>query len=83
MATKKIALTTSPLHKPPAKTGEASAEQWVKTRSLDADKEPQKRLTLDIPASLHARIKSQCALDGTKMVEEITLLLEDRWPRKK
>ncbi|WP_227012131.1 hypothetical protein [Duganella sp. FT27W] len=83
MATKKIALTPSPLHKPAAKTGAPSADHWVKTRSLDVEKEPQKRLTLDIPASLHARIKSQCALDGTKMVEEIKLLLEDRWPEKK
>jgi hypothetical protein len=42
--------------------------------------EPLKRLTIDIRRSLHARIKSQCALRGTKMVEEIRLLLERAYP---
>lgn len=83
MATKKIALTPSPLHKPSAKAGAPSADRWVKTRSLDVEKEAQKRLTLDIPASLHARIKSQCALDGTKMVEKITAILQEEWPEER
>lgn len=39
-----------------------------------------KRLTIDIPAVLHARIKSQCALRGIKMAEEIRLLLETHFP---
>lgn len=79
MATKKTTLTTSPLHKP-ASTTNLSAEAWVKTRTLEVAAEPTKRLTLDIPASLHGRIKSQCALDGKKMVEEITVLLNKKWP---
>lgn len=39
-----------------------------------------KRLTLDIPESLHARIKSQCALRHTKMVDEIREMLEAKFP---
>lgn len=37
---------------------------------------PLKRLTIDIPEELHARIKSQCALRRTKMADEIRVLLE-------
>ena len=35
-----------------------------------------KRLTIDIPEELHARIKSQCALRRSKMADEIRVLLE-------
>jgi hypothetical protein len=35
-----------------------------------------KRLTIDVPASLHARIKSQCALRGVKRADEVRELLE-------
>jgi hypothetical protein len=75
MTTKKVAIGA----KPTAKTQPApSADAWVETRQPEA--EPIKRLTLDIPASLHARIKASCAMRGTKMVEEITVLLEERFP---
>ena len=39
-----------------------------------------KRLTLDIPENLHRRIKAQCAMKNTKMVDEIRLLLEEKFP---
>lgn len=42
-------------------------------------KEPTKRLTIDVSANLHARIKSQCALRGTKMVDAISALLEEHF----
>jgi hypothetical protein len=38
--------------------------------------EPMKRLTIDVPRSLHSRIKAACALRGSKMVDEIRVLLE-------
>ena len=41
-----------------------------------APAEPMKRLTIDVPKSLHTRIKAACALRGSKMVEEIRTLLE-------
>jgi len=50
------------------------ADQWVEN-TAPADSEPTKRLTLDIPASLHRAIKAQCALRDKKMVDEITALL--------
>ena len=50
----------------------AKADEWVNRRDLEA----MKRLTIDVPASLHARIKSQCAIRGVKMVDEVRGLLE-------
>lgn len=37
---------------------------------------PMKRLTIDVPESLHSQIKSACALRGVKMADEIRTLLE-------
>lgn len=70
---KKIAFGTKPM---PKATPQASADQWVEHRTSEANK----RLTIDIPASLHARIKSACALQGVKMNEEIRKLLEQHFP---
>ena len=39
-----------------------------------------KRLTIDIPESLHTRVKSQCAKRGAKMADEIRALLEAHFP---
>lgn len=50
----------------------AKADDWVNSR----DAEAMKRLTIDVPASLHARIKSQCAIRGVKMADEVRELLE-------
>ena len=50
----------------------AKADDWVNRR----DAEAMKRLTIDVPASLHARIKSQCAIRGVKMADEVRELLE-------
>ena len=62
-----------------------SADEWVsssrpadepETLPAPAPAEPMKRLTIDVPKSLHSRIKAACALRGSKMVEEIRTLLE-------
>jgi hypothetical protein len=84
MSKKEIRFTKKPGTPPPA------AEAWVNSsRGTDAaaasdepvkPEEPTKRLTLDIPESLHARVKSQCAKRGSKMVDEIRLLLETNFP---
>jgi hypothetical protein len=50
----------------------AKAEDWIRHRDPDA----MKRLTVDVSAGLHARIKSQCALRGVKMADEVRELLE-------
>lgn len=52
-----------------------SPDEWVSG-------EPTKRLTIDIPQSLHQRVKSQCALEGANMADVIRGLLEKRFPPK-
>ena len=69
---KKVAFGTKPT---PKKDMSVDADQWVEHRT----DEPNKRLTLDVPASLHARIKAQCAMRGVKMSEEIRALLEEHF----
>jgi hypothetical protein len=73
--TKKVMFGT----KPTKAVETPNADQWVSHR----DTEATKRLTLDIPASLHSRIKATCALRGTKMVDEIRELLEKHFPTDK
>jgi hypothetical protein len=62
----------------PSKPAPEQAEAWVHNREVDGP-EPTKRLTLDLPQSLHTRIKATCAMRGTKMVEEIRDLLEQKY----
>lgn len=40
--------------------------------------EPTKRLSLDLPASVHMRFKSACSATGRKMVAEIQAFVEQR-----
>ena len=60
--------------KPTAKSAPNSPDEWVSDRS--GSDEPTKRLTIDIPLSLHQRVKSQCALKGEKMADVVRELLE-------
>ncbi len=62
-----------------------AADEWVagagtETASAPSSPpepaEPMKRLTIDIPRSLHTRIKAACALRGSKMADEIRALLD-------
>ena len=48
------------------------AESWVQDKSG----EPVKRLTIEIPAQLHAQVKAACALRGVKMKDLVRTLLE-------
>ncbi len=43
--------------------------------------EKQARLTIDLPPQLHARFKAACAMNRTRMVEEVTRFIED-WTQK-
>lgn len=40
--------------------------------------EPTKRLSLDLPASVHTRFKTACSATGTKMVGELLAFIEQR-----
>lgn len=67
--------------KPAPKVDVSEVDAWVERRSAPEDEvEETKRLTLDIPASLHRRIKATCAQRGVKMVDEIRELLAKHFP---
>lgn len=67
---KKVAIVTKPTAKP-------SADEWV--RSREQEKEPIKRLTIDLPASLHRKVKMQCAAEGTTIAEEVRGFLMEKY----
>jgi predicted DNA binding CopG/RHH family protein len=73
---KKVSFGTTPQKVTPVA---ASADQWVDTR---INTETNKRLTIDLPESLHRRIKTQCAARGVKMVDVIREMLEEKFPEK-
>jgi hypothetical protein len=66
---------TVPFGPKPANSPVPSPDQWVRDRA-----EKKKRMTLEIPADLHARIKADCARRGKSMVEEIKSILDERFP---
>lgn len=80
MSAKKISITTKPTNV----QSETNLDSWISQgkESLD-DAEPAsekiKRLTIDIPESLHRIIKSQCASRGNKIVDEIRELLLQKY----
>lgn len=78
----------------PQRTKEAiiDPEKWVATGETADDEAPANggkkkaaveeeltRFTIDIPTSLHARIKAQCALRRASMKDEIQSLLEKHY----
>ncbi len=69
---KKISIGTKPTAKP-------AADAWVESRTPADGPEPMKRLTIDVPASLHRSIKAQCAMRGTKIADEVRELLIQKY----
>lgn len=66
--------------KPSAKPIPPAADAWVEKRTESAEvEEPMKRLTIDIPESLHRAIKSQCASRGAKIADEVRELLLQKY----
>ena len=62
----------SPVAKTPAPV---ESEQEVE----EPKKEKMKRLTLDIPESLHRRIKGKAVMEGVTMVEMLRELMEETY----
>ena len=58
------------------------ADAWVESRSASNTPEPIKRLTVDMPESLHRRLKTQCAIRGTKMADVVRALLMEKFPEQ-
>jgi len=65
----------------PSTAPAATADQWVSAANAEpaAEPVPMKRLTIDIPESLHRQIKTQCAARGLRMADEIRTLLENHF----
>ena len=87
MSKKEIRIPKRPAAAPaPAEAADAwvnahsSETEAVKPELPAAPEVPMKRLTIDIPESLHTRVKSQCARRGAKMADEIRRLLETHFP---
>lgn len=76
MTTKKVAIGV----KPTTRQQPANPDAWVDARQPETVS--IKRLTLDVPASLHATIKASCAMRGTKMVDEITAILQEKFQQR-
>jgi hypothetical protein len=73
---KKVTFTPKPVMPVPA-----SVDAWVKDRHGSA--EPTKRFTVDVPLSLHRRVKSQCALRSVRMTDMLRELLEREFPEER
>ncbi|HGJ5866844.1 MULTISPECIES: plasmid partition protein ParG [Arsenophonus] len=60
----------------------SDVDAWVESRfhnECQKDKEKMKRLTIDVPESLHKLIKSACAMRGTKIADEVRELLYQKY----
>jgi hypothetical protein len=70
--------------KRPSVSPAVNADQWVENReAMQPELKPQedkKRLTIDVPISLHTRVKSRCAIDNLIMADVIRELLEQHFP---
>lgn len=65
---KTLSFSTKPTTQP-----DRSPDEWVMNRQVGAapvEAESTKRLTIDVSASLHVRMRSRCALNGIRMADE-------------
>lgn len=74
MPAKRVAINAKPT---PRSAPAATADDWVNDRAAP---EGLKRLTFDVSASLHTRIKVACAKKGVKMADALRELLEGAYP---
>ncbi len=68
----------------PERGAAPTPDDWVNNRNEAPEeakeKGPMKRLTIDVSAELHTRIKVQCALKGMNIADEIRAILEQHFP---
>jgi hypothetical protein len=64
--------------KPSVGSKSGSPDNWVHAR--EGVTEPTKRLTIDIPRSLHKRVTTGCAIEDVDMAEVVREFLEQRFP---
>lgn len=65
--------------KRPSTAATSTPDDWVHNREV-GEPEAMKRLTIDVPLSLHRRMKSQCAMENLIMADVVRELLEQRFP---
>lgn len=58
--------------------GGAGHDQAASKPVKAIDTEPSKRLSLDLPESMHTRFKTACSATGRKMVAELQAMIEQR-----
>lgn len=57
------------------------AESWVEGKAKPSiGSGPTKRLTVDVPADLHKRIKVDCAATGRQISDVVRELLDQKYP---
>lgn len=76
MSTKKVQIGVRPSQRPAV---QANADAWVDQRNVESTQVKMKRLTIDVPESLHRSIKAACAMRGTKIADEVRELLRERY----
>ena len=67
MAAKKVTISERP-----RQGTDRRVDAWVRNQ----DSGPSKRLTIDLPAALHARVKAGCALRGVAIKDVVREFLE-------
>ena len=68
--------------KRPSQAVASNIDDWVENRDAVPPPEPEikmKRLTIDVPISLHRKIKTTCALKNLHMADESRDLLEQHF----
>jgi|GEM_PF-1179358 len=61
-------------------SGNVTSLKSVEAAPVEAAKEKMSRFTIDVPESLHRRVKMQCAARGQKMADMMRDLLEREFP---
>ena len=74
MANKSIDIAPNPRNRP------SSLDAFVSGEPTATEKPQMKRLTFDIPADLHKRIKRACLERDEDMAAEIRRLLDEHFP---
>ena len=79
MAAKKVSIGTKPVS-----SVSSNLDQWVETRTVETEtvsqeKPKMKRLTLDIPETLHRTIKMRSVEQGVPMADLLRELLESNY----
>jgi hypothetical protein len=84
MSPKSISFNTNPRNKPQPDANALDAfvhgESSQQNKEPFTEKKPMKRLTFDIAADLHKRIRMTCLERGKDMAEELRRILEENFP---